>query len=329
MSQVVVITGASSGIGRATAHRFALRGSRVALVAREVNALEETAAEVRSRGGGALALPCDVSDSEAVEEVARRVDEVWGPPDVWINGAVAGLYSPILDTDAADFRRVVEVTFLGQVHGTLSALRRMVPRGRGSIVLIGSGLGYRGVPLQAAYCSSKFALRGFADSLRSELHHLRSAVRVSMVSPSTVDTPYYLWAKSQMPGRPNPVPPVYDPDSVAAAVVVAVDACEREVCVGWPATLARCASGVAPGLLDRMFGRVGFDLQTRTKTGEVHPTNLWKPVPGMHAVKGDFERTKGSRNREWSPSGSRAWQTLLIAGAAMATVAWLRGKRPV
>ncbi|HEY0867179.1 MAG TPA: SDR family oxidoreductase, partial [Fimbriimonas sp.] len=211
MSEVVVITGASAGIGRATALEFARHGARIGLIARDAEALEETLEEVIRAGGSGRVLPLDVSMPDRVEEAASAVERELGPIDVWINGAIVAMYSPVLDMRPEEFQRITEVGYLGQVYGTLAALRRMVPRNRGSIVLIGSGLGYRAVPLQSAYCAAKFALRGFAESLQAELQQMESRINLCYIAPSSVNTPYYTWAKSNMPRRPNAVPPVYEP----------------------------------------------------------------------------------------------------------------------
>jgi len=231
---VVVITGGSAGIGRAMALLYARRGARIALLARGVDALEATRREVEAAGGTALVVPTDVADAGQVERAAATVEERWGRIDVWINNAMASVFSPVAQMTPEEFRRVTEVTYLGAVHGTLSALARMRPRNEGTIVQVSSGLAYRSIPLQSAYCAAKHALKGFTESLLSELHHERSAIRVTMVHLPAVNTPQFDWVRNHMPGRPRPLPPVFQPEPIAAAIVRAADRGGREVFVGTP-----------------------------------------------------------------------------------------------
>src|SRR5919199_1732481 len=232
--EVVVITGASAGVGRATARAFAREGAYIGLLARGRDGLEGARRDVEESGGRALVLPTDVSDADAVERAAEAVEREFGPIDVWINNAMVGVFAPVKATTAAEFRRVTEVTYLGYVHGTLAALRRMLPRDRGMILQVGSALCYRGIPLQAAYCAAKHAIQGFTESLRCELIHDRSNVKVTMVQLPAVNTPQFDWARSRMPRRAQPVPPVHQPEAVAEAVYAAALPAPREVWLGWP-----------------------------------------------------------------------------------------------
>src|SRR5215203_526483 len=235
---VVVITGASAGVGRATAVAFAKRGAHVGLLARGRDGLEGARAEVESAGGKALLVPTDVSDAGAVERAARRIEEEFGPIDVWVNNAMTSVFSPVKEMTPDEFRRVTEVTYLGYVYGTLAALRRMLPRNRGSIVQVGSALAYRGIPLQAAYCASKHAVQGFTESLRSELIHDRSDVQLTMVQMPALNTPQFGWVRSRPPRKPQPVPPIFQPEVAAEAIVWAAQHRRNEFWVGWPAVKA-------------------------------------------------------------------------------------------
>src|SRR4051812_25391172 len=230
--RVVVVTGASAGVGRATAVAFGRRGARVALIARGAAGLKAAAAEIRAAGGEALPLPLDVADADAVEAAAARVEETWGPIDVWVNAAMTAVLGEVADTTAEDFRRVTEVTYLGSVYGQLAALRRMLPRDRGTIVQVGSALCYRGIPLQATYCGAKHAILGFVESLRTELLHRGSNVRLTVVHLPGLNTPQFGWVKTALPRHPQPVPPIYQPEVAADAIVWAAQHRRREIWVG-------------------------------------------------------------------------------------------------
>src|SRR5437016_14490375 len=259
--EVVVVTGASAGVGRATVRAFAQRGALLGLIARGADGLEATRVEVEQLGGKALVFSVDVVDAEKVEGAATRVEEEFGPIDIWVNNAMVSVFSPVKEMTAEEFHRVTEVTYLGVVYGTLSALKRMLPRDRGSIVQVGSALAYRGIPLQAAYCGAKHAIQGFTESLRCELLHDDSSVHVTMVQLPAMNTPQFDWVKSRLPRKPQPVPPIYAPEVAADAIVWAASARRRELSVGGPTAAAIWSNKVASGLLDRYLAKTGYDSQ--------------------------------------------------------------------
>lgn len=298
MTDVVVITGASAGIGRATARAFAQDGWDVALIARGREGLEAAAAEVRAAGRRALALPLDVSDAEAVEAAAGRVEAELGPIAVWVNNAMLSVFSPVREMRADEYRRVTDVTYLGYVHGTLAALRRMLPRDRGVIVQVGSALAERSIPLQSAYCAAKHAVEGFTSSLRTELLHDGSGVRVTVVRMPAVNTPQFEWVKSRLPRRAQPVPPIFQPEVAAAAVLYAARHPRRELLVGHSTVLAVWGDRIVPGLLDHYLASTGVDAQqTEEPEDPGRPHNLWAPVEGDRGAHGRFD----ARARRFSP----------------------------
>ncbi len=258
---VVVITGASAGIGRAVAQEFARHGARVALLARSLPRLRDAAAEVESLGGAALPIAVDVADPAQVEAAADQVERELGPIDIWINSAMATIFAPLHEISAEELRRATEVTYLGTAYGTMAALRRMRPRGRGTIVQVGSALAYRAIPLQAPYCAAKFAIRGLTDALRSELIHDKLAIHLTMVQLSAHNTPQFDWGRNRMPRRPQPVPPIFQPEVAARGIRYAAYAQRREVCVGWPALKAIIGNKLVPGLADRLLAGAGWDGQ--------------------------------------------------------------------
>src|SRR3954454_3693770 len=259
--QVVAVTGASAGIGRAIVHAFAKRGAHLGLIARGRESLEEVAKEVRALGGEALVVPTDVADPDQVEAAADAVEECFGAIDVWVNDAMATVFARFADIEAAEYKRATEVTYLGTVYGTMAALRRMTERDRGKIVQVGSALSYRGIPLQAAYCGSKFAIRGFTDSLRTELLAARSRVRITMVQLPGLNTTQFSWCRSKLPRHPMPVPPIYQPEIAAEAVYWASQHDRRELWVGYSTVQAIVGNKLAPWLADIYLAKTAISGQ--------------------------------------------------------------------
>lgn len=300
--KVVVITGASAGVGRATARAFAARGARIGLIARNREALEATAAEVEARGGQAMIAIADVSDADAVERAAEAIEQAFGPIEVWINNAMASVLGPVKELTAEEFRRVTEVTYLGVVHGTQAALRRMLPRDAGVILQIGSTLAYRGIPLQAPYCAAKHAVQGFHDALRAELLHDGSGVEVCMINLPALNTPQFRWVRSHMPRKAQPFGTIFEPEVAARAIVWASEHPRRELNVGWGTTQAIVANAFAPGLLDHYLARIGYEGQQGDEPEEAgRPDNLFAPLPGDAGAHGVFgERAKGVSPQVWA-----------------------------
>ena len=319
MTQVVAVTGASGGVGRAVAHAFAKAGANVGLIARGRESLDAAAAEVRSLGGQALVVPADVADAEQVEAAASEIEAHFGPIDVWVNDAMATVFAPVSETGAAEFKRATEVTYLGTVHGTMAALRRMSERDRGTIVQVGSALSYRGIPLQAAYCGAKFAIRGFTDSLRTELLAARSGVRITMVQLPGLNTTQFSWCRSKLPRHPKPVPPIYQPEIAAKAVYWAAQHQRRELWVGYSTVQAIAGNKVAPWLADRYLARKAISGQQveDMPVAPDRPDNLYAPLPEKAATHGIF-------NDEAIASSPQLWATThrrLLAGAGAAAIA--------
>jgi NAD(P)-dependent dehydrogenase (short-subunit alcohol dehydrogenase family) len=291
-ASVVVITGSSAGLGRAIAHGFAKRGSHIGLIARNPEALNAAKEECEALGGKALVLPADVSDAEAVEAAASRVEEQFGPIDIWVNDAMVSVFSPVKEMEASDYKRVTDVLYLGFVHGTLAALRRMLPRDKGTIIQIGSALSYRSIPLQSAYCACKHAINGFTDSLRCELIHDQSNVQLTAVHMPAMNTTQFDWVKNRMANNPQPVPPIFEPE-LAAEVVLAAGFAKhprREYWVGSPTVMAIVGQKFIPGLLDAYLGKTGYESQQipdEPKDPNA-PNNLYEYVPGAHSARGKF-----------------------------------------
>lgn len=287
--EVVVVTGASAGVGRAVVRRFARERAHIALLARGVDGLDAARREVEEAGGRALVLPTDVACWDEVDRAAAQTEETFGDIDIWINNAMASVFSPVREMHADEYRRVTEVTYLGTVHGTLAALHRMLPRDRGTIVQVGSALAYRGIPLQSAYCAAKHAIHGFMDSLHAELLHDGSRVRISMVHLPAMNTPQFGWVKSRLPRKAQPVPPIYQPEIAADAIFWAAHNDRRELWVGGPTVETILANRVAPGLLDHYLAHTGYEAQQTDEPEDPNrPDNLWHPVAGDHGAHGAF-----------------------------------------
>ncbi len=317
-SEVVVITGASAGVGRAAAQAFAKKGARIGLIARGETGLIDAASEVEYAGGHPLVVPADVASAEEVEAAAERVENELGPIDVWVNAAMATVFSNFWDIRPEDYRRATEVTYLGFVHGTLSALKRMLPRDRGTIVQVGSALAYRAIPLQSAYCGAKFAIRGFTDSVRTELLHRKSGVHITMVQMPALNTPQFRWCKTNLSNTPRPVPPVFQPEAAAEAIVWAAAHRRREVAVGLPSLGAIWLNKFVPGLLDRYLAATAYQSQqTDTPVEPDRKDNLFCPVPEKSGTHGDFSDEAHPRSVEfWAAKNDRwiALASLLLAG---------------
>ncbi|MGA6098449.1 SDR family oxidoreductase [Stutzerimonas marianensis] len=313
----VVICGATAGVGRATAHAFARAGYRVALIARGAAGLDDTARALRAQGATVLPIAADVADAEVIGRAADRVEAELGPIDVWVNAAMATVFGPVQQISAAEYKRVTDVTYLGFVHGTLAALRHMRPRNHGTIVQVGSALSYRAIPLQSAYCAAKFAIRGFTDSLRCELIHDRSRVRVTMVQLPAHNTPQFDWSRNKMDHRPQPVPPIHTPEVAARAILRAAQDAPRELWLGSASFKAIIGNFFMPGLLDRMMARQAWDGQlTDEPSRPDQPDNLFEPVEGLHRVDGRFDdRVKDHATALSSETVGK----LAVAGLAAAT----------
>jgi NAD(P)-dependent dehydrogenase (short-subunit alcohol dehydrogenase family) len=323
---VVAVTGASSGVGRATAQAFARDGATVGLIARGREALAATASEVESLGGQPVVLECDVADPRAVNEAAGELEE-HGEIDVWVNNAMASVLAPVWEITAQEYRRVTEVTYLGVVYGTLSALERMRPRDRGVIVQVGSALAYRGIPLQSAYCGCKHAIQGFTESLRCELLHEGSSVRVTMVQLPALNTPQFDMVRSRLPRHPQPVPPIYKPEVAARAIVTAAHRpARREWWVGASTALTLLGNAIAPGIADRYLARTGFDSQqTDIPAQQGRPDNLFEPLAGERSAHGDFDDRAHGRSAQWELTRHRI--ALAGEGLAASFLAWSVGRR--
>lgn len=306
--EVVVITGASAGLGRATAREFGRHGAKVGLIARGVEGLEAAKREIESAGGRAMVLPLDVADAKAVEDAAAAIEQELGPIDIWVNNAMASVFSPVKEMKADEYKRVTEVTYHGVVYGTLAALRHMLPRNCGTIVQVGSALVYRSIPLQSAYCAAKHAIAGFTDSLRCELIHDKSRVRVTMVQMPALNTPQFGWVKSRLKHKAQPVPPIFQPEVGARAIYWAAHHSRREIYAGWPTVEAIIGNKIAPGWLDRYLGNTGFDSQQTSEPEDPErPDNLWNPVKGDHGAHGAFDCRAHESSWELKVSFGRGW----------------------
>ncbi|MFZ0045371.1 MAG: SDR family oxidoreductase [Streptosporangiaceae bacterium] len=335
MTQTVVITGASAGIGRATARLFGERGAKVGLIARGSAGLDAAALEVELAGGKALPVAADVADFDAVDAAATQIETELGPIDVWVNVAFTSVFAPFEEISAAEFRRVTEVSYLGFVHGTMAALGRMRARDEGVIVQVGSALGERSIPLQSAYCGAKHAVNGFTSSLRCELMHQKSGVRITVVQMPAVNTPQFSWVRSRLPNHPQPVPPIYQPEVAARGVLFAADhPGRRQYWVGASTAATLLANRAVPAVLDRYLARTGYrSQQTGQKVAAGRPDNLFHPVDGGnghdHGPHGSFDDKSHDRSPQlWIAQHARV-SSGLLAGAAVAGafVAGWRGRR--
>lgn len=316
--ETVVITGASAGVGRAVARRFARAGARIGLIARGIEGLEGTKEDVEKLGGRAIICRGDIADPRTSERAAVAVEQEFGPIDVWVNNATTSVFSPIKKMTADEFKRVTEVTYLGVVYGTQAALKRMLPRDNGTIVQVGSALAYRAIPLQSAYCAAKHAIQGFTESLRSELIHDDSNVHVTMVHLPAVNTPQFGWNKTRLPRHPMPAPPIYQPEIMADAIFYSAHADRREMTIGYPALIAIYGNKLFPGIGDWYLGETGYESQMTDEPVEAgRPDNLWEPVEGDRGAHGIFD------DRAYS-SSAQAWANThpkLTAAAGVGVIA--------
>ncbi len=317
--EVVMVTGASAGVGRATVREFARRGAHVGLIARGRAGLEGAKRDVEALGGRALVLPTDVADAEQVENAAARLEETFGPIDVWVNDAMTSVFSPAKEMTPADYKRVTEVTYLGFVYGTLAALKRMLPRDRGVIVQVGSALAYRGIPLQSAYCGAKHAIQGFTESVRCELIHDNSNVKITMVQMPALNTPQFDWVKSRLPRKPQPVPPIFQPEVAARAIFHAAHHYRREWYVGASTAIVITGNKIAPGLGDWYLSRAGYQSQQYDGHADPdRPNNLDRPADDEvdHGAHGDFDRQAHPHSLQLWADQNRGWLALGALGIA-------------
>ena len=326
---IVVVTGGTAGIGRATVREFARNGYDVAILARGQDGLDATKKEVEEHGRRALAIPTDVADWSAVEAAAERVERELGPIDVWVNNAFAGIFSRFIDVTPEEYERVTQVTYMGQVNGTRAALKRMLPRDKGKIVLVGSALAYRGIPLQSAYCGAKHAIQGFIDSLRCELLNEKTNVTVTMVQMPGVNTPQFDWIRAKLPGQPRPVGKVYQPEVAGRAIYAAAHDKRKEMLVGLPTVEAVWGNKVASSLLDEYLAATGIKAQQRPE--RVQPDrkdNLFEPVAGDHGAHGSFDSEAVDSSAElWLTEHKKELGLAALGAAAVAGVGFMLASR--
>ncbi len=316
-NKVVVITGASAGLGRAMVRKFAKHGAKIGLISRGIDGLEAAVKEVEDIGEKAYAVPADVGDNNAVEKAADLIEEKLGPIDIWINNAMVSVFGPLKKMNAEEFRRVTEVTYLGQVYGTMAALKKMLPRDSGKIILIGSALAYRGIPLQSAYCGAKHGIHGFFESLRAELIHDKSNVKLSMVQMPAMNTTQFGFVKSYLPNKPKPMGTIFEPEAAANAVLYAASNDEREIYYGYSTYKTILGNKVVPGFLDNFLAKTGYKgQQTNEPEKENRENNLWQPIPGDHGARGSFDK----KAMDYSPlfvAKKHKWLALGLLSAAI------------
>ncbi len=325
--EVVVITGATAGVGRAVVREFAKRKASIGLIARDRNRLQAAKEEVEQQGGKALALSVDVANAEEVHEAAERVERELGPIDIWVNNAMTTIFAPISEIQPNEYKRATEVTYLGCVYGTMAALKHMLPRDRGAIVQVGSALAYRSIPLQAPYCGAKHAIVGFTDSLRCELIHNHSKIHVTVVHLPAMNTPQFSWCRTRLPRHPQPVPPIFEPEVAARAICWAAHHKRRELFVGAPTVVAIYGQDVAPAFADKYLGRTGYDAQqTSEPVSSNRPDNLFEPAPGDYAAHGIF--TKQAKNFSWQTWADVNRTPLAVTAGLIGLGAWLFKEQP-
>lgn len=323
VGKVVVVTGASAGVGRATARAFAAKGADVGLIARGRDGLEAARREIERYGRRAHVSVVDVADADAVDRAATDIERTLGPIDVWVNNAMVSVFAPVVETTPEEYRRVTEVTYLGCVHGTLAALRRMKPRNSGKILQVGSALAFRSIPLQSAYCAAKHAVKGFTESLRTELLHDKSRVHLTMVHLPAINTPQFSWSRAKLPNQPQPVPPIFQPEVAADAIVFAATRRRRALWVGWPTTQAIVGEDVAPSVADRYLADKGYEAQQTDQPIQLHrKDNLFEPLAGDHGAHGEFDDVARAYSSELFLSKHRvsllAATVVLLTGAGVA-----------
>jgi NAD(P)-dependent dehydrogenase (short-subunit alcohol dehydrogenase family) len=327
-SRVVVVTGASAGVGRAVAQEFGARGCCVGLLARGRERLEAAKKDIENAGGKALILPTDVANADEVEAAAEKVEQEFGPIDVWVNDAMTTIFAPFHQITAAEFKRATEVTYLGTVYGTMSAMKRMRARNRGAIVQVGSALAYRSIPLQSPYCGAKHAIAGFTVWIRSELIHQKSNIHITMVQLPAMNTPQFSWCRTRLPRHPQPVPPIFQPEVAARAIVWASSHRRREIYVGWPTVKAIYGQELAPGYADEYLAKFAYSGQeTDEPVSADRPDNLFEPATEQYAAHGIFD----DRASTFSPMTwidlHRGGVALTAAVAASVVFGWMRGRR--
>lgn len=301
MKQVVVVTGGSAGVGRATVRLFAQQKAYIGILARNKTRLKQTEKDVEKLGGKAIGIVCDVADPQQIERAAKKIETTFGPIDIWVNNATATVFSPIHKMNAKEFKRVTEVTYLGYVYGTLTALRRMRQRNKGTIVQVGSALSYRSIPLQSAYSAAKYAIRGFTDALRVELLHDKKNIHLTMVQLPALNTPQFSWSRTHVNKHPQPVPPIYQPEVAAEAIVWAAHHKRREVWVGKSALATMAMNKLFPAAVDKYLALTGYQSQFSNKSREQNASgNLYKPVPGKYAAHGVFDKKSRSSSTQFS-----------------------------